>query len=100
MGINISISFIVIWKYSILLFRILKILYREFKVSQLIMLFIQLELPLFARYKVTHFIDCEEKIDPNGTIEYFEEWYKRRIYRRLRNLKNNYHYGTYVWNIA
>ena len=35
---------------------------------------IQLELPLFAKYKVTHFKDCGAWIDPNPTIEYFEEW--------------------------
>ena len=41
---------------------------------------IQLELPLFARYKVTHFIDCGAWIDPNPTIEYFEEWYEMEDY--------------------
>jgi len=33
---------------------------------------IQLELPLNAKYKVTHSIHCGAWIDPNPTIEYFE----------------------------
>ena len=38
---------------------------------------IQLELPLNAKYKVTYAVDY---LDPNPTIEYFDEWYDMQDY--------------------